>query len=66
MRLADSVVPEQTTPQARATVEALTGLPYENLWGNNNIGFLNRNKTPASPLNAASHGMTPLTHPVKR
>jgi oligogalacturonide transporter len=66
MRLADSIVPEQTTPQARATVEALTGMPYENLWGNNNIGFLNRNRTPASALKTTQHGMAPLTNPVKR
>jgi oligogalacturonide transporter len=66
MRLADSIVPEQTTPQARATVEALTGMPYENLWGNNNIGFLNRNRTPASTLKTTQHGMAPLTNPVKR
>ncbi|SAF88317.1 protein YagG [Enterobacter cloacae] len=26
----------------------LAGMPYESLWGNNNIGYLNRNK-PAAP-----------------
>ena len=35
------------TPEARATVEMLAGLPYESLWGNNNIGYLNRNKSAA-------------------
>ncbi|MDU1424747.1 MAG: hypothetical protein E6921_07960, partial [Klebsiella michiganensis] len=29
-------------------VEMLAGMPYDALWGNNNIGYLNRNK-PAAP-----------------
>lgn len=44
MRLANRPVPEAITPQARATVEMLAGMPYSALWGNNNIGYLNRNK----------------------
>ncbi len=39
---------ESATPEARATVEMLAGMPYDTLWGNNNIGYLNRNK-PAAP-----------------
>ncbi|HIE6445102.1 TPA: MFS transporter [Citrobacter koseri] len=48
MRESGRVMPEAITPQARATVEMLSGMPYESLWGNNNIGYLNRNK-PAAP-----------------
>jgi oligogalacturonide transporter len=51
MRRAGHVVPDSITPEARATVEMLAGIPYENLWGNNNIGYLNRNKPAAPPLN---------------
>jgi oligogalacturonide transporter len=29
-------------------VEMLAGMPYDCLWGNNNIGYLNRHK-PAAP-----------------
>ncbi len=43
MREAGRVEPEKVTPQARETVEMLAGMPYESLWGNNNIGYLNRN-----------------------
>nr|WP_152601367.1 MFS transporter [Erwinia oleae] len=50
MRAAGGVVPEAVSPQARATVEMLAGLPYESLWGNNNIGYLNRHKPAAMPL----------------
>ena len=50
MRLAGHPVPDRITPEARETVETLAGLPYENLWGNNNIGFLNRHRPPAPPL----------------
>jgi len=50
MRAADGPVPQQLSAQARATVETLTGMAYENLWGNNNIGYLNRNKPPAAML----------------
>jgi oligogalacturonide transporter len=32
----------------------LAGMPYENLWGNNNIGFLNRNKPAPGKLPAPS------------
>lgn len=48
MRAAGRPVPEATTPEARATVELLAGMPYDTLWGNNDIGYLNRNK-PAAP-----------------
>ena len=48
MRNSGRALPEEITPQARATVEMLAGIPYESLWGNNNIGYLNRNK-PAAP-----------------
>jgi len=48
MRQSGRAMPETVTPQARATVEMLAGMPYESLWGNNNIGYLNRNK-PAAP-----------------
>lgn len=48
MRESGHAMPEAVTPQARATVEMLAGMPYESLWGNNNIGYLNRNK-PAAP-----------------
>ncbi|UYA61706.1 Rhamnogalacturonide transporter RhiT [Pectobacterium sp. F1-1] len=51
MREAGRPVPEKITPQARATVEMLAGMPYESLWGNNNIGYLNRHK-----------GDKPVTH----
>lgn len=44
MRAAGQVVPNHITPQARTTVEMLAGMPYEALWGNNNIGYLNRHK----------------------
>ncbi|AFJ47425.1 MFS transporter [Shimwellia blattae] len=50
MRVAGRTTPESVTPQARATVEMLAGMPYENLWGNNNIGYLNRNKAAAPKL----------------
>lgn len=53
MRAAGRVVPESMTPRAREIVEALTGLPYENLWGNNNIGFLNRHRPAAQRAGAA-------------
>lgn len=48
MRASGRAIPENISPVNRATVEMLAGLPYENLWGNNNIGYLNRNK-PAAP-----------------
>lgn len=54
MRLANRAVPEDITPQARATVEMLAGMPYENLWGNNNIGYLNHNKPAAPTLKQAA------------
>jgi oligogalacturonide transporter len=50
MREAGRVVPERITPQAREVVEMLAGMPYENLWGNNNVGYLNRHKPAAPPL----------------
>ncbi|KFD08741.1 rhamnogalacturonide transporter, partial [Kluyvera ascorbata ATCC 33433] len=54
MREAGHVVPESVAPQARATVEMLAGMPYECLWGNNNIGYLNRNKPAAPSLKQAA------------
>jgi len=52
MRAAGDIVPDSITPQARATVEMLAGMPYESLWGNNNIGYLNRHKPAAKSLAA--------------
>jgi oligogalacturonide transporter len=54
MREAGRPVPEATTPEARATVEMLAGMPYDTLWGNNNIGYLNRNKPVAPSLKQAA------------
>ncbi|WP_437610792.1 MFS transporter [Erwinia sp. V71] len=65
MREAGRTVPEKITPQARATVELLAGIPYDNLWGNNNIGFLNRHKAPAPSLPAHQADATPMTHSLK-
>lgn len=50
MRDTGHAAPEQVTPQARAAVELLTGMPYGNLWGNNNVGYMNRHKNPAPAL----------------
>lgn len=54
MRLANRAVPEDITPEARRTVEMLAGMPYENLWGNNNIGYLNHHKPAAPSLKQAA------------
>lgn len=54
MRTANRPVPESITPQARETVEMLAGIPYEHLWGNNNIGYLNHNKPAAPTLKQAA------------
>jgi oligogalacturonide transporter len=54
MRESGRAMPEPT-PQARATVEMLAGMPYDSLWGNNNIGYLNRNKPAAPSLKQAQH-----------
>ncbi|HKM96547.1 MAG TPA: MFS transporter [Buttiauxella sp.] len=54
MRAAGRAVPEAITPEARATVELLAGMPYDTLWGNNNIGYLNRNKPAAPSLKQAA------------
>lgn len=54
MRTANRPVPESITPQARETVEMLVGIPYENLWDNNNIDYLNHNKPAASTLKQAA------------
>ncbi len=54
MRLANRPVPEVITPQARETIEMLAGMPYCALWGNNNIGYLNRHK-PAVAQPVTSH-----------
>ena len=50
MRAAGGTVPEKILPEARATVEMLAGMPYDCLWGNNNIGYANRHKPAAPPL----------------
>ncbi|MEN5015934.1 MFS transporter [Erwinia sp. Eh17-17] len=65
MREADGVVPQQLTPQSRAVVETLTGMPYENLWGNNNIGYLNRNKPQAAAL-SDSRAVFPAIRPQEQ
>ncbi|NDL61583.1 MFS transporter [Acerihabitans arboris] len=57
MREANHPLPQQITPEARATVEMLTGMKYESLWGNNNIGYVNRHKS--APEKAA-----PTGHPI--
>lgn len=44
MRQAGGITPDAITPQARQTVEMLAGMPYEQLWGNNTIGYVNRQK----------------------
>lgn len=66
MREADRVLPERITLEARDIVETLAGMPYENLWGNNNIGFLNRHKPAAPPLRAARPIASSLTTTLKR
>ncbi|QGN38704.1 MFS transporter [Klebsiella oxytoca] len=48
MRESGRPQPELASAQDREVVEMLAGMPYECLWGNNNIGYLNRNK-PAAP-----------------
>lgn len=58
MRAAGDIVPDSITPQARATVEMLAGMPYESLWGNNNIGYLNRHKPAAKSLSARADETT--------
>ena len=58
MRIANRPVPEQITTEDRTTVELLTGLQYESLWGNNNIGYLHRNNPP--PQKATSEVMSDL------
>jgi oligogalacturonide transporter len=54
MRETGRATPESATPEARATVEMLAGMPYECLWGNNNIGYLNRNNPAAPSLKQAA------------
>ncbi|MDU6412191.1 MAG: MFS transporter [Yersiniaceae bacterium] len=44
LKEAGGPVPEQVSPQARATVELLAGMPYEKLWGNNDIGYQSRQR----------------------
>ncbi|WP_226570775.1 MFS transporter [Mangrovibacter yixingensis] len=52
----DGVALVANVPQAtRAAVETLAGMPYENLWGNNNVGYQNRNKPPAPVMQSATH-----------
>ena len=50
MRETGRADPDAATPEARATVEMLAGMPFESLWGNNNVGYLNRNNPPAPAL----------------
>ena len=52
MHAANRPLSESVTPETRATVEMLTGMQYESLWGNNNIGYLNRHKAP--PVKASN------------
>lgn len=66
MREAGRVMPESVTPEAREIVETLAGLPYENLWGNNNIGFLNRHKPAAPVLAPPRPALSPLPSTLKR
>lgn len=54
MRAANRIQPESLAPETRATVEMLTGLKYESLWGNNNIGYLNRHKAPPVKAEASA------------
>ncbi|TKI05960.1 MFS transporter [Martelella alba] len=44
MRVVNRIVAEDISPENRAVMEMLTGMEYESLWGNNNIGYLNRQK----------------------
>ncbi|MFV9685937.1 MFS transporter [Pantoea sp. KXB45] len=63
MREANRTVPETLAPAARDIVETLAGMPYENLWGNNNIGFLNRHK-PAAAKYPARSPVSPSLNPT--
>ncbi|WP_435930001.1 MFS transporter [Dryocola sp. BD613] len=58
MRSASRPLPESVSPDVRATVETLTGLRYESLWGNNNIGYLNRHKAPPVKADTSSTSYT--------
>lgn len=60
MREANRIVPEQITPEDRATVEMLTGMKYESLWGNNNIGYLHRNNPPPEKLTRENTAEVPV------
>lgn len=44
MRSSNRITPEAISPENRAVVEELTGMSYEQLWGNNTIGFVNRQR----------------------
>ncbi|HAT2611655.1 TPA: MFS transporter [Kluyvera intermedia] len=54
MRSAGRLTPESITPQARKTVEMLAGMPYEKLWGNNDIGYTNRQKAREAQSHASA------------
>lgn len=41
MKAAGRTVPESLAPATRTVIEELTGMPYESLWGNNDIGYIN-------------------------
>ncbi|WP_416412729.1 MFS transporter [Pantoea sp. App145] len=66
MREAGRVVPERITPEAREIVETLAGMPYEYLWGNNNVGYLNRHQPAAPPLPRKQGTLHPLPASSKR
>ncbi|WP_313687481.1 MFS transporter [Pantoea sp.] len=66
MREAGRVVPERITPEAREIVETLAGMPYEYLWGNNNVGYLNRHQPVAPPLPRKQGTLHPLPASSKR
>ncbi|MEG3128050.1 MFS transporter [Pantoea cypripedii] len=66
MREAGRVVPERITPEAREIVETLAGMPYENLWGNNNVGYLNRHQPAAPSLPRKQGTLHPLPASSKR
>ncbi|WP_431224541.1 MFS transporter [Serratia sp. L9] len=62
MRTANRPVPDLITPQARTVVEVLTGIRYESLWGNNNIGYLHRhNPPPEKPVRNAARELPAMT-----
>jgi oligogalacturonide transporter len=55
MRTSNRVTPEAISAEHRAVVEELTGMPYEQLWGNNTIGFVNRQRAKAHAVSEQEH-----------